>query len=511
MRGVSNVNVKKLQLYVVPIAVLLSSALQLYPVELYFWYLLRNLLGAMLAALLLPAASGLLLPAAPPTGSAANVMFVVPESADKLSSFGATSPEPSPPWKKVAEHLASRLPGFDARIRSSVISEHELSVDALQKADVLVALGVGPSAAGTLRQAASPAALIAHGCAEQVADLQRVGGFQKNAEGLASAVQAAQASVAPWLDAARGKRLSEQADLLLSRDSSEDMLYAIFFVLHAYVLEMSIVRHTVNPTYEKGALQNAAEFASMCTKCGDKIGVALSDPETKATIDLLNACDMRDQVGSYRVIVSYETPQLEEFSLCILQQNNCFGCSAEILETPRVPLMRRWRGATVDDAAARQLFIGHFDCAEAHPQASQRLPWSWKIVCGANPAYALALPQRPRSCRIAWLWPRLRTTCTAPACAASHALVHALVHALAHALALAGTTRSRRSTRSSTRRRSRAVPCGTTLSSRWRRSMAARYGASGTTSAYPAPSRLTSWERAAHPLARGRLRHSTMV
>ena len=87
---------------------------------------------------------------------------------------------------------------------------------------------------------------------------------------------------------------------------------------------------------------------------------ALTDPATKATIDLLNECDMRDQVGSYlnlplpltlhpnpdqvgsylnlplpvplpipltlypnpdqvgsyRVIVSYETPQLEEFSLC---------------------------------------------------------------------------------------------------------------------------------------------------------------------------------------------------
>ena len=91
----------------------------------------------------------------------------------------------------------------------------------------------------------------------------------------------------------------------------------------------------------------------MCTKCGEKIATALTDPETKATIDLLNACDMRDQVGSYRVIVSYETPQLEEFSLCILQQNNCFGCEAAILDTPRVPLLRRWRGAPVDAAAAR--------------------------------------------------------------------------------------------------------------------------------------------------------------
>ena len=61
--------------------------------------------------------------------------------------------------------------------------------------------------------------------------------------------------------------------------------------------------------------------ASMVSCCGDKIAAAISDPETKKAIDLLNAGDVRDQVGSYRVIVSYETVQLEEFTLCLLQQN----------------------------------------------------------------------------------------------------------------------------------------------------------------------------------------------
>lgn len=32
-----------------------------------------------------------------------------------------------------------------------------------------------------------------------------------------------------------------------------------------------------------------------------------------------------------------------------------------------MPLLSRWRGAPVDQQAARQLFIGHFDCDEAHP------------------------------------------------------------------------------------------------------------------------------------------------
>jgi hypothetical protein len=51
-----------------------------------------------------------------------------------------------------------------------------------------------------------------------------------------------------------------------------------------------------------------------------------------------------------------------------------------------VPLLRQWRGEAIGRAAARQILIGHFECSETHPM-SQRLPWSWKIVCGANPAY----------------------------------------------------------------------------------------------------------------------------
>ena len=41
-------------------------------------------------------------------------------------------------------------------------------------------------------------------------------------------------------------------------------------------------------------------------------------------------------MGSYRVIVSYETELLEAFSLCILQQHNCFNCDAKILTRPNV-------------------------------------------------------------------------------------------------------------------------------------------------------------------------------
>ena len=326
------------------------------------------------------------------SASSASVLFVVPQADSVASPFGATSPEPNPSWLAVAKQLAERLPGFDERLSSTVVTEDDLlpfnELDRSYEADVVVALGLKGSTAsqiapplGSIAEEAS--ALVSYDCGAEITALTRVGKYSP----AGGALQDLQAKLAPWDKVARGKRLCDQADLLLSRHSSEDLLYAIFFLVHEYACELDIVRYTVNPTWEKGPIRNAQEFASMCTKCGDKIATALTDPETKATIDLLNACDMRDQVGSYRVIVSYETPQLEDFSLCILQQNNCFGCDAKIIETPRVPLMQSWRGETLDARAARQLFIGHFKCDEAHPSAAQGLPWSWKIVCGANPAY----------------------------------------------------------------------------------------------------------------------------
>jgi len=146
------------------------------------------------------------------------------------------------------------------------------------------------------------------------------------------------------------------------------------------------VASDINPSWEKGILRNAKEFKTMVDCCAPQIQAALSDPQSKEAIDQLNAVDLRDQVGSYRVIVSNETPQLEDFTLCILQQNNCFQCDAPILTQPQVPLMESWQGKPLDAAAAKQIFTGHLKNPES-ADCSQEHPWSWKIVVGANPAY----------------------------------------------------------------------------------------------------------------------------
>ncbi len=257
-------------------------------------------------------ATGLSLRAPPPrmasVGTAASVVFVVPGPSaapgTRLSPFGATSPEPNPTWHAVGSHLASRLSNFDNRLAGLVLTEDELMVSdgRTNRADIIIALGLSAEAAprlALLARQVSMAALVSYDCAPEVEKLTRVGAYTPYPkDGLEAALQKVSTTVAPWATVGQGQRLCDQAAMLLSRNSSEDLLYALFFMIHGLgIAELDLVKHTVNPTWEKGPVRNAAEFASMCTKCQDKIVPALTDPETKATIDLLNACDMRDQVG----------------------------------------------------------------------------------------------------------------------------------------------------------------------------------------------------------------------
>ena len=254
--------------------------------------------------------------------------------------------------------------------------------------DVVVALGVVDAAhAESVVQRVKPVALLADdACSSSVRALRFAGAFREDARGLGRLSRDAQVALLPWASTASGARLEQKADMLLARRSSEDACYAVLFALHALVSPVDVVKTDINPSWEKGVFRNVREFKKMADCCGPEIKAALSDPKTKAAIDLLNACDLRDQVGSYRVIVSNETPQLEAFSLCILQQNNCFGSEAKILTEPKVPLATKWRNQNMDEHMARQILIGHLDDPSA-AHCSKRQPWSWKVVVGANPAY----------------------------------------------------------------------------------------------------------------------------
>lgn len=195
------------------------------------------------------------------------------------------------------------------------------------------------------------------------------------------------ATVVPWSPSATGKRVLQKTQTLLARKSSEDYIFAVLFTIHGLgITVLDAVKSDLNPSWEKGPVRNVQEFQKMADCCQPQIVAAITDPQTKRAIDLLNAVDLRDQVGSYRVIVSNETPQLEDFTLCILQQNDCFGCDAPILERPKVPILKKWRGRPLDREGAKQILIGHLNHPEAADCSTGR-DWSWRIVVGANPAY----------------------------------------------------------------------------------------------------------------------------
>ena len=322
----------------------------------------------------------------------ATVLFLHGDGASKV--YGASSPRPNPAHATVASQLARRVGHFDAKVSGTT--------DAAA-GDVVIGLGVTDvsKTKATLARL-QPSCFVADDeCSPDVKELAFCAGWTPGAAGLLDKLQKA----LPFTTKASRARLLAQSELLLARGSSEDALFAALFLVHALVRPCAVVArvetdHTIeqrnliatqvvasdiNPSWEKGVVRNIQEFKTMADCCGPQIAAALSDPKTKSAIDALNAVDLRDQVGSYRVIVSNETPQLEEFSLCILQQNNCFQSDAPILTEPKVPVLSQWRGRPVDLEAARQIFIGHLeDPASASPKEQ---PWSWKIVVGANPAY----------------------------------------------------------------------------------------------------------------------------
>jgi hypothetical protein len=191
----------------------------------------------------------------------------------------------------------------------------------------------------------------------------------------------------PWTKQASGGRMLTQMQGLFDRWTSDDFSVALMIFFNQFSgSEIDWVKHSIDATWEKGPVENAREFYNMITKCGDCITKCLADENCKTCLAALNAVDTRDQVASYRTIVSFESDLLKDFSYCILQKNNVFNCNAQIPTMPKVEPVKLWRGRELTVEAARSILVGHLD-DEAAPEGSLGLPISWKVACGANVAY----------------------------------------------------------------------------------------------------------------------------
>lgn len=154
-----------------------------------------------------------------------------------------------------------------------------------------------------------------------------------------------------------------------NRYNSDDIRFSLLVIINAYIRPVSVLKNL-----------RAKGFSSlncMIKNCAPQVLNCLLDPNCRKALQCLNNCSPVDQVCTYKCIASYESAKLEEFSLCVLQKNNCLGLDAKIPNKPFVPPMVRFRGDNLSYETAEDLFVGWLG----------NLDWSWRVVAGQNPAY----------------------------------------------------------------------------------------------------------------------------
>lgn len=280
---------------------------------------------------------------------------------------------PPPSYAEAAEQLARKIRQFsDGRVVAAVATPPENGPededDACLASDALFALGLTAAAdvrylSRTLRgrRAMQQQSAASHTCqfAIDCGDNHYAPVVGPYDEANPSFVEAI-----PWTEVASGKRLAVQMAELFDKQSTDEFALAVMLFFDRFSGQnVPWVQHSIDVTWEKGPYQNAKEIYSMITKCGPCITECLADENCKACIEALDEIDTRDQVTSYRTVVSFESELLKDFSLCILQKNNIFGCHATIPKIPAVEPLSTWRGKEVTTDVARGIMIGHLEGA----------------------------------------------------------------------------------------------------------------------------------------------------
>ena len=298
------------------------------------------------------------------------VAFLLPDnSKEGVSKFGGRSPCENPSILEAAEQLCRKVEWFsDDKVDAKIYKVGEIVHDATRKrelleADALVALNLGNDQdIESVKEIFSSRKLVssekkmcqfALDCSSEIPVL--VSTFDQENPSLS-------ATLFPWSNDASAKRMVEQMSTLFDNWTSDDFTFALMLFFNQYSgTSIDWVKHSIDATWEKGPIQNAKELYSMVSNCGDCVAKCVADEKCKECLDALTAVDTRDQVASYRTVVSYESELLRDFSFCILQKNNIFGCSAKIPTLPKVNPIKSWRGKALTKEAARSILIGHLD------------------------------------------------------------------------------------------------------------------------------------------------------
>ncbi|KAK7247502.1 hypothetical protein RIF29_42385 [Crotalaria pallida] len=153
------------------------------------------------------------------------------------------------------------------------------------------------------------------------------------------------------------------------RHNSDDIRFCLLVLINAYIRPVPILKNL--------RAKGFSTLNCMIRNCGRQVLNCLLDPNCRKALQCLNECSPVDQVCNYRCIASYESANLEAFSLCVLQKHNCLELEAKIPDKPYVPPMAMFRGQDLSYDVAEDLFVGWLG----------KLQWSWRVVAGQNPAY----------------------------------------------------------------------------------------------------------------------------
>lgn len=330
------------------------------------------------------------------TKSVGTVSFLVSEKAsERKSKFGSLSPYGHPSIYDAVQHLAKKLHFFsNGTITTEIVKTSEVKNLArksnLMEVDALIAIGLSEEsdlafASSVFEQRLARPKRIRHRQCQFNLDSPAelwsfVSSYNKKTISLP-------ANFLPWTKDATARRQHDMIIELFNRWTSDDFCYAMMIFFNQFSgVPIDWVKHTIDATWEKGLTRNAQEIYNMVDKCGECMVKCLQDKQCRLCLSKLTEIDSRDQVASYRTIVSFESELLTNFSQCILTRNNIFQCNAKIPTIPKVEPIQKFRGQQVDEKVARSLLVGHLD-HNSSMEGSLRSNVSWVVACGANVAY----------------------------------------------------------------------------------------------------------------------------
>ncbi|KAL2521407.1 violaxanthin de-epoxidase-related [Forsythia ovata] len=293
-----------------------------------------------------------------------------------LVGEGSVSPLKSTPWTEVMCHTAKRLKWVDEGYEMLVFTDNFCQSndetighlrEALNLANILMIVAVTNEQPVKWVQANFQVVPNVICFDSSPALTNKLGGsiIQTETKG----------SIFSKLPLPQPKKLKESEEVVRTvseawdRRNSDDIRFCLLVIINAYIRSV--------PTLQNLRAKGFSTLNCMVQNCGPQILNCLLDPNCRKALQCLNECSPVDQVCNYKCIASYESPKLEEFSLCVLQKHNCLALDAKIPDKPYITPIGMFQGERMSHEIAEDIFVGWLG----------NLDWSWRVVAGQNPAY----------------------------------------------------------------------------------------------------------------------------